>query len=511
MRSGLCLWLEVKEQILHLEPHDDFISARDKIGWAQAARVLLVWPEKGRVLGRRLDLVLLQRHAGHLGAQLALITGDPAVRDNARTLGLPVFDSIEASRQERWRQRAGPAKTPAARPRLDRRHLRPKRRWQVKLPVWAMWLVRGLVFALGASGAAALAVALVPSATVTIIPASHPISVTLALAADPTVTEVAGSVIPARLARVEVEASGQTATTGTRDVPSTAAVGTVIFSSLDGTVTTIPAGTGVRTTSGTAVRFRTTRAVTLEPRVGATAAAEVTATDLGPVGNVTGGQINAIDGPLGLQVAVTNPAPAAGGGLSQRAAVTAADRDRLRAELLTRLQTDALNAVVSQLQIGEFLAADSVALAGTVAETYEQAVGEQADVVHLTLRLAFTGLVVRDNDARLAAQAALESAVPGGEALEAGSARFERFPETTLDEAGQAHFMLQAAGVAVPLVDAAVVREIVAGLPVPQSQLRLASALPLSGQPAIEVSPDWYPRLPYLPFRITVVVVGAGG
>ena len=107
--------------------------------------------------------------------------------------------------------------------------------------------------------------------------------------------------------------------------------------------------------------------------------------------------------------------------------------------------------------------------------------------------------------------AALAGAVPDGEALEPGSGRFERFPETTLDEAGAAHFVLQATGVAVPLVNPATVREIVAGWEVPQSQLRLASALPLSGLPAIEVSPEWYPRMPYLPFRINVVVVGVNG
>ncbi|MCC7359320.1 MAG: hypothetical protein IT317_07580 [Anaerolineales bacterium] len=502
----------MKEQILQLEPHDDFNSARDKIGWAQAARVLLVWPDKGRVLSRRLDLVLLQRHAGRLGAQLALITGDPAVREQARALGLPVFDSLDTSRQRRWRGRLArplPGQT-SARPRLDRGRLRPPRsRWQVRLPGWAAWITRGLVFALGAAGALALAVALGPAAQVTVIPASHPVSLTLALAADPTVSEIAEAVIPARVAQVEVEASGQTATSGSAEVPSTAAVGTVIFTSLDGTVTTVPAGTGVRTTSGTAVRFRTTRAVTLEARVGATAAAEVSAADLGPIGNVAAGQINAIDGPLGLQVAVTNPAPAAGGGLSLRAAVTAADRERLRQELLRRLETDALSAIVTQLQPGEFLAANQIALADTVAETFDLAEGEQADVLRLTLRLAFTGLVVGEPDAERAAQAALVAAVPAGEALEAGSARFERFSATTLDDAGRAHFTLQASGVAVPIIAPSSVRELVAGLPVPQAQLRLASALPLSGQPVVTVSPPWWARLPYLPFRIGVVVVGA--
>ena len=116
------------------------------------------------------------------------------------------------------------------------------------------------------------------------------------------------------------------------------------------------------TTSGAPVRFRTVRAVTIEPRVGAAVMAEIEAVDLGPSGNVSGGQINAIDGSLGLQLAVTNPSPTTGGGLSQAPAVTAADRERVRAELLTRLQAEAMSALEGQLAPGEFLAADSVTL-----------------------------------------------------------------------------------------------------------------------------------------------------
>ncbi|MBI5829345.1 MAG: hypothetical protein HZB20_07345, partial [Chloroflexi bacterium] len=54
----------MKEQILHLDPHDDYPSARDKIGWVQTDRVRLVWPPQGlpRRFNRPLDLLLLQRH-----------------------------------------------------------------------------------------------------------------------------------------------------------------------------------------------------------------------------------------------------------------------------------------------------------------------------------------------------------------------------------------------------------------------------------------------------------------
>jgi hypothetical protein len=36
----------MKTQIIQLESHDDIISIRDKMGWSQTSRILLVWPEK---------------------------------------------------------------------------------------------------------------------------------------------------------------------------------------------------------------------------------------------------------------------------------------------------------------------------------------------------------------------------------------------------------------------------------------------------------------------------------
>jgi hypothetical protein len=63
----------VKEQIIHLDPLDDYSAVRDKMGWAQTDRILLVVPTQGRdrLFKRQLDLLLTQRHAATLGAKLA--------------------------------------------------------------------------------------------------------------------------------------------------------------------------------------------------------------------------------------------------------------------------------------------------------------------------------------------------------------------------------------------------------------------------------------------------------
>ena len=499
----------MKEQVLHLDLNDDYHSARDKMGWAQTARVLLVWPPSGRVLARRIDLVMLYRHARRLGAQLALITTDPVVRDHARELGLPAFGSVEASRGRPWRDRT--PKDPAPpRQRLDRTTLHPPPSYQpVSWPAWLPWMVKSVVFLVTLGGLLALAVAVVPGADVTLTPARHPLATVVEIVADPAITTTQGTRVPARLVRVEVETTGHIATTGLAAVPSVPAAGAVVLTSLDGVVTVIPAGTGMRTTSGSPVRFKTIQTASIDPRLGATVVVGIQAIDLGPVGNVAAGQINAIDGPLGLELAVTNPAPTNGGARSQKAAVSDDDRARLNKQLLDLLEGDALNAIQSQLGPAEFLATDSITVTSELAQTYDRSVGEQADALQLTLRAAFTGLVIAAGPAQQVAAAALAAQVPRGQSLVPGSETFVRETNLVTGPDGLARFSIDAQGVAAPVIAPDHVRELVAGQPIDDAQLRLVSALPLSGAPDILVQPEWFPRVPWMLFRIHVEITPA--
>jgi hypothetical protein len=498
----------VKEQVLHLDPNDNYQSARDKIGWAQTARVLLVWPPSGRVLSRRIDLVLLQRHARGLGAQLALITNDPVVVERARDLGLPTFTSVESSSGRPWRGRArAPHEPQRRRPRPDLAELRsPANFGPTAWPAWLPWLAKGLVFIVALGGLLVLALAVVPGATVQVNPARHPVTTVVEVVADPALKSIQGNSVPARVVRAEVETTGQTATTGLTEVPSVPAAGSVVFTSLDGIVTVIPAGTGLRTTSGNQVRFRTLQTAPIAARLGATVVVGIQSLDLGPVGNVAAGQINAIDGPLGLELGVTNPGPTSGGARAQKASVSANDRTRLHDKLLAQLKGDALNAIQSQLGPSEFLAADSIAVANEVAQTYDRAVDEQADALQLTLRVAFTGLVIANSPAQQVAQAALAAQVPRGQSLVAGSETYVRETNLQTGADGLVRFSIDAKGIAVPIIVPDRVRELVLGQPIDESQFRLLSALSLNGAPTITVRPEWYPRLPWMSFRIDVVV-----
>jgi len=93
----------MKTYIIQLQGHDDIVSARDKMGWAKGGRILLVWPERGDALNRRLDLTLLQRRSVELGAQLAIVSQDAEVRYHAPRLGIPVYKSLRKAQNEHWR------------------------------------------------------------------------------------------------------------------------------------------------------------------------------------------------------------------------------------------------------------------------------------------------------------------------------------------------------------------------------------------------------------------------
>src|SRR5512143_993059 len=93
----------MKLQIIQLEPYDDVVSVRDRLSFVNTERVLLVWPRRGEILKRKLDLVLIQREAARRGARLALVTAAPDVLENAADLNISTFPSVTASQQAPWK------------------------------------------------------------------------------------------------------------------------------------------------------------------------------------------------------------------------------------------------------------------------------------------------------------------------------------------------------------------------------------------------------------------------
>ncbi|MCK5316254.1 MAG: hypothetical protein KAJ53_14065, partial [Anaerolineales bacterium] len=255
----------MKTQIIQLEPHDDTISVRDKMGWSQTGRVMLVWPTRGHLMNRRLDLVLILRHSQTLGVQIALVTKDPEVRFQAHSLGIPVYKTVRKAQQARWRRPSKRKYIPSQEEEERRDRVlsvdqiladpphRKREAPKLSPPV------RIGVFALGVLAVLAIAAVLLPSAEVSIVPETKRQEVSLTVSATESINKIKlTGILPIRTINRIVEGRGSTQTTGEVNIPTDFATGEVTFRNLTDQSITIPAGTVV-SDADSSHRFSTER------------------------------------------------------------------------------------------------------------------------------------------------------------------------------------------------------------------------------------------------------------
>lgn len=522
----------MKTFIIQLENHDDIASARDKMSWAKGGRILLVWPARGRPLNHRLDLRLLQRAAAGLGAQLALVSQDSEVRYHAPRLGIPVFRSLRKAQNAPWRlprrfrmaespvlpSPAGPVpdlpadKTQDGAPTAAR-HLSPAERLRAARPDPAQTelppAARLIYFSLGVLALLAIAAVLVPSAAITITPQTQVQEMMIDIWAQPgaAISEVEGS-LPARWITTRVEGRDQMPAGGEMLIADRAALGEVEFTNLTEREVTVPAGTVVLTTGDNRVRFETLRSGSLSPGPGSTSLIPVRALDPGPAGNLTANSLTAIEGSLGVQVSASNPQPTHSGSARSVPAPTAADRLRLAERLEANLKQTALAEFRSRIQPGDLLIVESLQLESVVEESFLPAEGLPADRLSLNQRLDYRALVVAAADLERLSASIFDKNLPEGFAAASDSLLVEAVtsPQTdpTSSEAPRYRWTMHAVRRIVARIPQAQAVRLALGRSPDSARRALLEGLHLEAPPEIHLLPDWWPRLPALPFRIEV-------
>lgn len=505
----------MKTHLLVLESHDDLISVKDKMSWAKTPRILLIWPKGERIALRPLDLKMLQRQARSLGAALGLVARDPRIRREAAALGLPVFASPRAAQADPWpvprlpkRQRTAKLRKSPADLRALRDEARPAQaRWQ------AHPLVRVGFFALGVLAVLTLAALFLPHAEITLSPESKIQSLSIPVAADPALNLVyiTGN-IPAHATTLENAGSQQIPSTGAAAVPESEAKGVARFRNLTASKIQIPLGAVVQTLGAASIRFVTTQEAEVAAGVGKTVDVPIDALGAGASGNLEVDLIQAIEGPLGLSLAVTNPAPTSGGTSGQAAAPSPADRARLRRALMETLRAQARLEMLASLPPGSLIFPDTLKEVIVLEEVYDPPAGETGASLLLTMRVKFAAQYASGDDllelAALALAAALEdgfSAAPA-EYSKSEAPAFHPIGIPVTDEAGRTSFQLQVERRIRRTVDARRVLSLAQGRRLESALARLNDAFAFSSPPAIEVTPSWWPWLPLAPFRMDVVI-----
>ncbi|MCK4472555.1 MAG: hypothetical protein KAW49_12310, partial [Anaerolineae bacterium] len=243
--------------------------------------------------------------------------------------------------------------------------------------------------------------------------------------------------------------------------------------------------------------------VIVQGTVGAVGEVEVVAVDPGPGGNVRANLINMIEGPLSLQVRVTNPEAMEGGSVKQVGMVTTADQERLKTVLLQQLQQVAYSQLGERLEEGEFLASESVAVDHIVTEEYDKPIEKQADFLTLEMEVMFRGTAVGEEDANALIWAALEAVVPEGFALASQDLQYQRGEITDVED-GKVSFVMRGSSLVMAEVDEKAIKEAIRGQPLDLAEEYLSQNLRLEEPPVIEVIPTWPGRVPWLGFRINI-------
>jgi hypothetical protein len=497
----------VKTQIIQLNKNDDYISVRDKMSWSQTGRILLVWPREGHVLETRLELNLVKRHANTLGAQLALVSGSSEVHLIAQEIGIPVFNSVRLAQDSHWRM----GKPKFLDLHLIETHTRREKLGKLIHPQSISWLkhptTRLISFGISVLALFILAIFILPSAKLELTPTTDTQSITLSITTDPSLKTInlsSGS-LPVYTQEVVVEGRDSLRTTGTVIIPDQAAIAGLRFTNNSNQKIYIPVGTVVTTLGSEPIRFITSLKNSISVDPGESVNLSAQAIQPGASGNLPAESLVAIEGDLGLELSVINPAATYGGSDAPVPAPNNQDLQVLRERLRESLAKAALVEIQSKLPSEDMIIPPSMKIIETLEEIYTPGVGEPGKKLDLAMRLKFQTQVVSGEVLRSLVIPIMDANL---------SSKYISIPDTleltslttpTLSEDGKTHWSLQAQRKIQSDISEDQAVNKVKGLSIPLAIEILNDSFTLDGQTQITLTPRWWPRLPFLPMRIEVI------
>ena len=294
--------------------------------------------------------------------------------------------------------------------------------------------------------------------------------------------------------------------TGEGVVPQSKARGVVEFRNLTQQSVTIPAGTVIQAAQDAPVRFVTLEDGAIDAGVGQTMEVPVEAVEGGFAGNLPEDSLIVIEGRLGLSLSVTNPEPTTGG--RERASVQASESDRARAKnlLMKSLDEMAQEKLRDEIGGGDMLFDETLSVSQVLLEEYDPPAGAAGTKLSLTMQVEYSVMYAAASDVAELALLAMNASLPEGFRPEsADTVTINPVKKPSLDENGAARWTMKVEREIIQTVDPAQVTYLIQGLSSGTAQSRLEENIPLADSPVISLSPSWWPWVPIVPFRISVV------
>jgi hypothetical protein len=277
----------------------------------------------------------------------------------------------------------------------------------------------------------------------------------------------------------------------------------VTFRNLTQQAVSIPEGTVVRTVDN--IRFATTRAGEVPAGLDETLELPVEAVESGRSGNVEAETIVVVEGRLGLSLSVTNPEPLTGGRETPSVQASDADRERAKDALIETLESDARDQLAQELGAGDILFEDTFTTSQILSEEYDPPAGAASPKLTLTMRVEFSSLYADASDLTELASLALNASLPPGFRAASDELTLSPVTKPILNDDGFTRWTLRAERRITQQIHPAQVTQMIQGIGPRRANLLLQERLPLEGAPQIHLSPSWWPWVPIVPFRISVV------
>jgi len=493
----------MKTTILQLELYDNHFSILDRMEWSHANRILLVWPKRVRLVEDKIDLLIIQRQAVKLGAQLAIVCRDVRVIESANALNISVFASISVAERSRWKS------TP--RFLINRvnnsfiTNLQEKEFPQKTKKAGSSFVTiftHFVVLLLGILAIVALLIFLVPSATVTLYPQSEEKQITISIWASPQVHEInVNGNLPAVAKQVEVsgELSGQSS--GFTGIPSAYASGEVTLTNLSPHEVTFPQNSIVSTSGNPPIRFLTTEQIVIPAGINQIGKVTIKAMQSGTSGNLDSGTLTVLEGDLGAEITVNNELPISGGEDQQSPSPNESDYQKVQSKLLTQLQRQALTELATN---GDVLITNSLDNGNVVSEVRSLEPGQPGEQFSLTITVRFSGLVYSQSDMTRLVDQAMAASLGKNERNYSGKIdRKDDLTEAIISTTGAKWQEVVTAEIS-PAVDNSSLAEVISGKPVNLAAQILQEKIDLVKNPSIIILPSGWKWLPFASYQIHI-------
>ncbi len=460
------------------------------------------WPNRA---SRRDWLLAIRRRCKQAKLPLAIVCTSGNLARWARTLSIPVFDTVEEAAQHLASASPSPLAAsgerllnwPAVHAHVSTKSFTPWRR---------SWLsiTASLILFLASVGTVLVFAALVmPSATVTVYPPIHRLDTTVPMTASLAVDRPDNDIglVPGRYVISALEISRTGPTTAKKLLPTQKATGVLLAVNQTQSPIAIPAGTIVQTGTGQAIRFVTTEEVTVPGSSQYQQPIPIESLEPGKAGNVPSNSITNIAGPFAFQLWITNPQPTSGGTSELLSVVSQADIDRLQAQLLAEAESSAHQILAKELENSEWLPPAGLNIDLQWAST-DFFVAEETKELTMTMMVNISGIVVDTTDMVDYVMSRVARQTPADALLLPASLDLALQPNPQWT-GGILVFSVSAAADYVLEVREDQLRQAIAGL-TPDEALAQLNVWSSSGPPTVELYPPTQEVLPRLARRIRV-------